>query len=80
LVSQVYKWFRKEFDSVKCRIIRATFAKEISEDFGAWSLSEPEIHARLFARCDELTARTASRTAEMLWDAMERREGDETQG
>jgi C_GCAxxG_C_C family probable redox protein len=73
LVGQLYKWSRKEFGSVKCRIVRARFEKEMNEDLSARDLPEPERLARLFARCDDLTGRTAARTAEMLWEAMERR-------
>ena len=72
LVSQLYRWLRKEFRSVRCRIIRARFEKEMNEDQSTRGLPEPEKVARLFARCDELTAKTAARTAEILWNATKR--------
>ena len=71
LVSQLYKWFKKEFGSVKCRIICARFEREINNETDAPGQAESDKQARLHAKCDELAAKTAARTAEMLWDTTE---------
>jgi C_GCAxxG_C_C family probable redox protein len=68
LVAQLYKWFRKEFGSVKCRIIRARFERELNQDIRLGDLTDEAKQTDLFAKCDELTATTAARTAEILWD------------
>jgi hypothetical protein len=68
LVAQLYKWFRKEFGSVKCRIIRARFERELNQDIHSRGLTDDEKQTALFAKCDELAAKTAARTAEILWD------------
>jgi C_GCAxxG_C_C family probable redox protein len=68
LVGQLYKWFRKEFGSVKCRTVRARFEKELNQDLRTKDLTVEAKQAALFARCDELAARTAARAAEILWD------------
>jgi len=68
LVGQLYKWLRKEFGSVKCRIIRARFERELNQDIHSKGLTDEEKQTALFARCDELTAKTAARTVEILWD------------
>jgi C_GCAxxG_C_C family probable redox protein len=68
LVGQLYKWFRKEFGSVKCRIIRARFERELNQDIHSRGLTDEEKQTALFARCDELTAKTAAITAEILWN------------
>jgi C_GCAxxG_C_C family probable redox protein len=71
LVGQLYKWFRKEFGSVKCRIVRARFERGLNQDINAKGLTPEEKQAALFARCDELTAKTAARATEILWDIIE---------
>lgn len=71
LVSQLYKWFKKEFGSVKCRIICAKFKKEINDEIDAPGPADLSSEDRLHAKCDELAAKTAARTAEMLWDTTE---------
>ena len=71
LVGQFYKWFKKEFGSVKCRIIRARFERELNQDIRTRGLTDEEKQPALFARCDELTAKTAARAAEILWDIIE---------
>jgi len=68
LVGQLYKWFKKEFGSVKCRFVRARFERELNQDIRIRGLTDEEKQAALFARCDELTAKTAAITAEILWD------------
>ena len=72
LVSQLYKWFKKEFGSVKCRIICARFEREINNETDAPGQGEPSMEAKLHAKCDVLAAKTSARTAEMLWDNMEK--------
>jgi C_GCAxxG_C_C family probable redox protein len=68
LVAQLYKWFRKEFGSVKCRIVRARFERELNQDIRIRDLTDEAKQTALFAKCDELTAKTAARVAEILWD------------
>jgi C_GCAxxG_C_C family probable redox protein len=74
LVAQLYKWFRKEFGSVKCRIIRTKFERELNQDIHSRSLTDDEKQTALFSRCDELTAKTTARTAEILWDIIKTEE------
>ncbi|MGD0919242.1 MAG: C-GCAxxG-C-C family protein [Thermodesulfobacteriota bacterium] len=71
LVAQLYKWFRKEFGSVKCRIVRSRFERELNQDIHNRGLTDDEKQTVLFARCDELTAKTAARAAEILWEIIE---------
>lgn len=68
LVAQLYKWFRKEFGSVKCRIVRARFDRALNQDIRIRDMTDEAKQAALFAKCDELAAKTAARTAEILWD------------
>ena len=68
MVSQLYKWFKKEFGSVKCRIIRTKFEREVNNDTDIRGLAEKERLAKQHAKCADLAGRTAARTAEMLWD------------
>jgi len=73
LVGQLFKWFRKEFGSVKCRIVRSRFERELNQDIHIRSLTVEAKQAALFARCDELTAKTAARAVEILWDIIKTR-------
>ena len=66
MVSQLYKWFKKEFGSVKCRIILTKFQREVDKDIDAQGLTEEERLARQRAKCADLAGRTAARTTEML--------------
>ena len=68
LVSQLYKWFKKEFGSVKCRNICARFEKEIKSEMNAPGQEEPPMEDLMHAKCDTLAAKTSARTVEMLWD------------
>ncbi|MGD0919221.1 MAG: C-GCAxxG-C-C family (seleno)protein [Thermodesulfobacteriota bacterium] len=52
LVGQLYKWFKKEFGSVKCRIVRARVERELNQDIRIRGLTDEEKQAALFARCD----------------------------
>ncbi len=69
-VGKLYKWFEKEFGSVKCREIRTKFAGVYYDTKIAWQ-AELAKEAGLPEKCAELTGKTAARTAEMLWDAIE---------
>ena len=70
-VGSLYKWFEKEFGTVKCRDITVRFRKEINEDINTRDLAEPEKVAEVFKKCDDLAGRTSAGTVEMLWDILE---------
>ena len=71
MVSQLYKWFKKEYGSVKCRTINGRFRKEVYDDISTQGLAEPDKMARVFAKCDDLSGRVAAKAADMLRDALE---------
>jgi C_GCAxxG_C_C family probable redox protein len=69
-VGKFYKWFEKEFGSVKCRELRTIYAgvyydlnipwqRELSEESGA------------LEKCNEMVKKSAAKVAEILWDALE---------
>ncbi len=68
LTGELYRWFKKEFGTVKCRSIQKKYAKEVNAEPGAAGLTDMERIQRVFARCDRLAAKTAARTAEMILD------------
>ncbi len=68
-VGKLYKWFEKEFGSAKCRDIRTKFAG-VHYDFNVPWQVELAKEAGVPEKCSELTAKTAARAAEMLWDAI----------
>ena len=70
-VKDLYKWFKKEFGSVKCRTIAGRYRKEVNEDSASRGLSDQEKQGKVFARCDDLCGRTAAHVAEMLWDIVQ---------
>jgi hypothetical protein len=70
LVGEFYKWYKKEFGSVKCRIVRGKYEKEVDAEAGARKLTEEERIDRVHIRCDKLTGKTAARAVEMIWDAV----------
>jgi C_GCAxxG_C_C family probable redox protein len=70
MVSRLYRWFKKEFGTVKCRTINLKYGKEVDAETGGRELPEADRVARVHAKCDELCGRTAARTAEMIWDAL----------
>lgn len=70
LVSELYKWFKKEFGSVKCRSIRKSKEKEVDAEPDAAGLTDMEKMNRIYEKCDRLTGKTAARTAEMIYDEM----------
>lgn len=70
-VGKLYKWFEKEFGSATCRDIRTRFAGGVYYEAEIPWQAELAKEAGVTDKCAELTARTAARTAEMLWDAIE---------
>jgi C_GCAxxG_C_C family probable redox protein len=68
LVSQLYKWFKKEFGSVKCRNVCARFEKEINNEISAPGQAELSMEDRLHAKCDVLASKTSAKAAEILGD------------
>jgi C_GCAxxG_C_C family probable redox protein len=71
LTGELYRWFKKEFGSVKCRSIQKKYTGEVNAESGDAALTDPEITQRVFKKCDRLTAETAARAAEMIYDEME---------
>jgi len=69
-VARLYKWFEKEFGSPTCRGIRTRMAGVFYDTKIPWQ-KEMADEAGLPAMCAELVAKTAARTAEMLWDGEE---------
>ena len=69
-VGKLYKWFEKEFGSATCREIRTRFAGVYYDVNVPWQ-KELADEAGLLEKCADLTGKTAARTAEMLWDAIE---------
>ena len=69
-VGRLYKWFEKEFGSANCREIRTGFAGVYYDPNVPWQ-AELAKEAGVSEKCAELVGKTAARTAEMLWDAME---------
>ena len=70
LVGELYEWFDKEFGTVKCRKILSQHKKEVAADPNAKGLTKEERMGRIHAKCGELCGKTAARTAEILWDAL----------
>jgi C_GCAxxG_C_C family probable redox protein len=73
LVGELYKWYKNEFGSVKCRLVRGKYEKEVDAEPGGKGLTKKERIDRVHIRCDKLTGRTAARAVEMIFDAMEER-------
>jgi C_GCAxxG_C_C family probable redox protein len=69
-VAKLYKWFEKEFGSVICREVRTGFIG-VDYDINIPWQAELADEAGLFERCCDLVGKTAARTAEMLWDAID---------
>ncbi len=70
LVGKLYKWFEKEFSSVKCRDIRVKCMGVYYDSKIPWQKELAE-EAGLHQYCCELVGKVSARTAEMLWDAAE---------
>jgi len=69
-VGKLYKWFEKEFGSATCREIRTKMAGVYYDTNVPWQAELAE-EAGLPEKCAELTGKTAAKTAEMLWEAIE---------
>ena len=69
-IAKLYKWFEKEFGSVMCREIRAKMLGVHYDLKIPWQF-ELAGESGQFEKCAELVGKTAARTAEMLWDAIE---------
>jgi C_GCAxxG_C_C family probable redox protein len=69
-VGKLYKWFEKEFGSATCREIRTKFFDVYYDLKVPWQFELAE-EAGQFEKCAELVGKTAAKTAEMLWDAIE---------
>ena len=69
-IAKFYKWFEKEFGSTTCRDIRTRVAGVYYDIKIPWQ-KELADEAGISQYCAELVGKTAARTAEMLWDAME---------
>lgn len=70
-VGKIYKWFEKEFGTVKCRDISTNHAGGVFYDTSVPWQRELAIEAGMYEKCNELIRKTAARTAEILWDAFE---------
>jgi hypothetical protein len=70
LTGQLYKWYEKEFGSPTCKDIRTTFGGGVFYDMRIPWQAELARQARVHEKCLELAGKTASRAAEMLWDAL----------
>ena len=73
-VGKLYKWFEKEFGSAKCLDIRTRFAGGVYYDANVPWQAELAEEAGLPEKCAELAGKTAAKTAEMLWEAIEEAE------
>ena len=70
-VGKLYKWFEKEFGSVKCLDILTRFGGGVYYDRNVSWQAELAEEAGVRDKCSDLTAKTAAKAAEMLWDAIE---------
>jgi C_GCAxxG_C_C family probable redox protein len=70
LVGELYKRFKKEFGSVKCRSIQKRHVKEVNAEPDAAGLTDTERMQRIFEKCDLLAAKTAAKTAEIIYDEL----------
>ena len=73
LVGELYKWFKKEFGSVKCRSIQKKHFSEVNAKPGAAGLTDMERMHRIFDKCNRLSAKTAAKTADMIYDEIKSR-------
>ena len=73
LVGELYKWFKKEFGSVKCRSIQKKHFSEVNAEPGAAGLTDMERMHRIFDKCNRLSAKTAAKTADMIYDEIKSR-------
>ena len=72
LVAEMYDWFEKEFDSVKCQAIKDRHQEEVNADPVSVGLTDMEKMMKAFKKCDVLAGEVAARAAEMICDEMEK--------
>ena len=70
-VGKIYKWFEREFGTVKCREISTKHSGGIFYDTSVPWQQELAMEAGMYDKCDELIRKAVTKTAEMLWDAIE---------
>ena len=71
MVGKLYKWFEKEFGSTTCRELRIGFSGGIHYELEIpWQFELAEKDGQ-FEKCADLIGRTAARTSEIMWDAIE---------
>jgi len=70
LAGMLYKWYEKEFGSVKCRDICTRFAGGVFYDRNIPWQAELMKEARIDSKCDDLVQKTAAKAAEMIWDGL----------
>jgi C_GCAxxG_C_C family probable redox protein len=68
--AQLYKWYEKEFGSPTCHDIRTTFGGGVYYDMLIPWQAELAKKAGVHEKCVELAGKTASKAAEMIWDAL----------
>jgi C_GCAxxG_C_C family probable redox protein len=73
LAGKLYKWYEKEFGSVKCRDICTRFAGGVFYDRNVPWQAELMKEAGVEGKCDELAQKTAAKAAEMIWDGLHRK-------
>ena len=65
-VGRLYKWFEKEYGTVKCRELRTKFGGGIYYDMNVPWQKEMAEEAGVAQGCVDLVGRTASRAAELI--------------
>jgi hypothetical protein len=68
LVGKLYDWFKAEFGTLTCDEIVVKHKKELDAAPDSKGLSNETLLDRMHDKCHILCAKTAARTAEMLWD------------
>jgi C_GCAxxG_C_C family probable redox protein len=69
-IAKFYKWFEQEFGSTICREIRTKLFGVHYDLKIPWQYELAEETGQ-FEKCAEIVGKTAAKTAEMLWDAIE---------
>jgi len=69
MAGELYKWFKKEFGSVKCRVVRKKHEREVDEDSNNDGLSPEQRMFKVLSKCDALTGKTASKAVMMICEA-----------
>ncbi|MFC1942618.1 C-GCAxxG-C-C family protein [Chloroflexota bacterium] len=70
-IGKLYKWFEKEFGTVKCKEVLTQFGGGVYYDRKVKWQGELAKEAGLAQKCVVLTAKTAAKTAEMILDDTE---------